>query len=80
MRSECSAQTRRVDTASRIEPPQPPPIDRRGGSALAFGVLRADAEAAQMRISETELADARGRREGRRAGGERRFPTGRIWC
>ncbi len=31
------------DTAvSRIEPPQPPPIDRRGGSALAFGVLRAD--------------------------------------
>ncbi len=27
---------------SRIEPPQPPPIDRRGGSALAFGVLRAD--------------------------------------
>ena len=31
------------DTAvSRIEQPQPPPIDRRGGSALAFGVLRAD--------------------------------------
>jgi excinuclease ABC subunit C len=29
------------DAASRIEPPQPPPIDRRGGSALAFGVLRA---------------------------------------
>jgi excinuclease ABC subunit C len=29
---------------SRIEPPQPPPIDRRGGSALAFGVLRADGE------------------------------------
>jgi excinuclease ABC subunit C len=28
--------------ASRIEQPQPPPIDRRGGSALAFGVLRAD--------------------------------------
>jgi excinuclease ABC subunit C len=27
---------------SRIEKPQPPPIDRRGGSALAFGVLRAD--------------------------------------
>jgi excinuclease ABC subunit C len=27
---------------TRIEPPQPPPIDRRGGSALAFGVLRAD--------------------------------------
>jgi excinuclease ABC subunit C len=28
--------------ASRIYPPAPPPIDRRGGSALAFGVLRAD--------------------------------------
>jgi excinuclease ABC subunit C len=28
--------------ASRIVPPEPPPIDRRGGSALAFGVLRAD--------------------------------------
>jgi excinuclease ABC subunit C len=31
---------------SRIEQPQPPPIDRRGGSALAFGVLRADEDAA----------------------------------
>jgi excinuclease ABC subunit C len=30
--------------ASRITPAQPPPIDRRGGSALAFGVLRQDAE------------------------------------
>jgi excinuclease ABC subunit C len=28
--------------ASRIVAPEPPPIDRRGGSALAFGVLRAD--------------------------------------
>jgi excinuclease ABC subunit C len=28
--------------ASRLEPPAPPPVDRRGGSALAFGVLRAD--------------------------------------
>jgi excinuclease ABC subunit C len=28
--------------ASRLAPPQPPPIDRRGGSALAFGVLRSD--------------------------------------
>jgi excinuclease ABC subunit C len=36
------------DTAgdtTRIEQPQPPPIDRRGGSALAFGVLRADVTA-----------------------------------
>jgi excinuclease ABC subunit C len=31
--------------ASRLAPPQPPPIDRRGGSALAFGVLRSDAAA-----------------------------------
>jgi len=30
--------------ASRIAPAQPPPVDRRGGSAIAFGVLRADAE------------------------------------
>ena len=45
------------DTAdtSRIEQPQPPPIDRRGGSALAFGVLRADAES-PAGFSETELA------------------------
>jgi excinuclease ABC subunit C len=33
-----------AEPASRIEAPQPPPIDRRGGSALAFGVLRADGE------------------------------------
>jgi excinuclease ABC subunit C len=31
--------------SSRVEEPQPPPIDRRGGSALAFGVLRADVAA-----------------------------------
>ena len=30
---------------SRIMEPAPPPIDRRGGSGLAFGVLRADEEA-----------------------------------
>jgi excinuclease ABC subunit C len=40
-------------SASRIEQPQPPPIDRRGGSALAFGVLKRD-EAASL--SESELA------------------------
>jgi excinuclease ABC subunit C len=49
------------DTTSRIEQPQPPPINRRGGSALAFGVLRADADAT---LSEAELtaidADAEG--------------------
>jgi len=33
-----------AEPASRIEEPQPAPIDRRGGSALAFGVLRADGE------------------------------------
>ena len=44
------------DTApSRIEQPQPPPIDRRGGSALAFGVLRADTEPGPA-LSETEVA------------------------
>ncbi len=41
-------------SASRIEQPQPPPIDRRGGSALAFGVLKRDRAAASL--SETELA------------------------
>src|SRR5262244_2991998 len=43
--------------ASRIEQPQPPPIDQRGGSALAFGVLRADrgGESA-VPMSEAELA------------------------
>jgi excinuclease ABC subunit C len=43
------------DTASRIEPPAPPPIDRRGGSALAFGVLRADeTDAIAAGFAETE--------------------------
>ena len=32
------------DLGSRITQPAPPPIDRRGGSGLAFGVLRADEE------------------------------------
>src|SRR5581483_10664985 len=41
--------------SSRIEQPQPPPIDRRGGSALAFGVLRADADGTAA-ISEAELS------------------------
>jgi excinuclease ABC subunit C len=42
------------DAASRIEDPQPPPIDRRGGSALAFGVLRADEMGAGTGFAETE--------------------------
>src|SRR5215468_7860758 len=41
--------------ASRIAQPRPPPIDRRGGSALAFGVLKRDRAAASL--SETELAE-----------------------
>jgi excinuclease ABC subunit C len=43
-------------STSRIEAPQPPPIDRRGGSALAFGVLRADAfeEPAEIEAASTE--------------------------
>jgi excinuclease ABC subunit C len=40
--------------ASHIEQPQPPPIDRRGGSALAFGVLRADEVGDPMGLGETE--------------------------
>jgi excinuclease ABC subunit C len=42
--------------SSRIEPPQPPPIDRRGGSALAFGVQRADETGATdpVGLGETE--------------------------
>jgi excinuclease ABC subunit C len=44
------------DTRSRIEQPQPPPIDRRGGSGLAFGVLRADADGAHAVLSEAELS------------------------
>jgi excinuclease ABC subunit C len=41
--------------ASRIELPQPPPIDRRGGSALAFGVLKRDVED-PVGLAESELA------------------------
>ncbi|HEU0062336.1 MAG TPA: excinuclease ABC subunit UvrC [Hyphomicrobiaceae bacterium] len=32
-------------SVSRLAPAEPPPIDRRGGSALAFGVLRLDPQA-----------------------------------
>jgi excinuclease ABC subunit C len=40
---------------TRIEQPQPPPIDRRGGSALAFGVLRVEALASMgPGLGETE--------------------------
>jgi excinuclease ABC subunit C len=44
--------------ASRIEPPEPPPIDRRGGSALAFGVLRADSQAGALGEPEAAAEDA----------------------
>ena len=72
------------DTASRIEPPQPPPIDRRGGSALAFGVLRADGERSPTQsatgVAEIEAGDARGQRAGA-GGGERRVSRrGPISC
>ncbi len=52
-----------AQSGSRIEAPQPPPIDRRGGSALAFGVLRADAsepgeiEAASTAVDQTAAAE-----------------------
>ena len=52
--------------------PQPPPIDRRGGSALAFGVLRADAESARWLLRD-RAGGARGGLRGA-GGGERRFP------
>jgi excinuclease ABC subunit C len=44
---------------SRITEPAPPPIDRRGGSGLAFGVLRADEEAEDEAptLDEPVLAD-----------------------
>ena len=61
-------------STSRIEPPQPPPIDRRGGSALAFGVLRADAEGAAERISETELAELEGDLQELEAAASDEFP------
>src|SRR5262249_29421376 len=44
------------ETESRIEQPQPPPIDRRGGSALAFGVLRADAADAPA-LTEADVSE-----------------------
>ncbi len=43
--SDAASETSPAALTSRIEPPQPPPIDRRGGSALAFGVLRRDEDA-----------------------------------
>jgi excinuclease ABC subunit C len=46
-------------SASRIAPAEPPPVDRRGGSALAFGVLRADRGAdAPPAASARDSADA----------------------
>src|SRR5262245_41223910 len=57
--------------ASRIEQPQPPPIDRRGGSALAFGVLRADD--AGFAEAEQAVPDAADPQEADQAADE--FPT-----
>jgi excinuclease ABC subunit C len=59
------------DPASRIEPPQPPPIDRRGGSALAFGVLRA--EDGGLAETEEEALDANAEEPEAPAGDE--FPA-----
>ena len=39
---------------SRIEAPQPPPIDRRGGSAITFGVLRTDVPSESAPPAETD--------------------------
>jgi excinuclease ABC subunit C len=49
------------DIPSRIEAPQPPPIDRRGGSAIAFGVLRADEgvrPSGSDTVAQTPMSDA----------------------
>ena len=53
------------EMSSRIEQPQPPPIDRRGGSGLAFGVLRADAEAHPDHLGDRALRARGGRGSGR---------------
>jgi excinuclease ABC subunit C len=63
---------------SRIEQPQPPPIDRRGGSALAFGVLRADGESLSedgtgVAETEQETLEANAQEEPEAASDE--FPT-----
>jgi excinuclease ABC subunit C len=42
---------------SRLAPPQPPPIDRRGGSALAFGVLRSDPPVGEVGAAAEAAAD-----------------------
>jgi excinuclease ABC subunit C len=55
---------------TRIEQPQPPPIDRRGGSALAFGVLRADElGAAPIGLGETEQETLEANADESRGGG-----------
>ena len=58
--------------ASRIEAPQPPPIDRRGGSAIAFGVLRADATVDRRRAG---AGDARSQCSRRRSLTDDEFPN-----
>jgi excinuclease ABC subunit C len=56
--ASASASTMAGDSTSRIEPAQPPPIDRRGGSALAFGVLRADDVGVDPAETEQETQEA----------------------
>jgi len=56
---------------SRIEAPQAPPIDRRGGSALAFGVLRAEQPAAEPPLAEIGVGE-----DGAEAGVETGTDTG----
>jgi excinuclease ABC subunit C len=60
--TDAGVRTSGSDTfASRIEAPQPPPIDRRGGSSLAFGVLRADESvrpSGSDTLAQTPISDA----------------------
>jgi len=58
--SEAAAEP--AGTGSRLAPPEPPPIDRRGGSALAFGVLRVDPKAGDP-LAPADAAEADGEEE-----------------
>jgi excinuclease ABC subunit C len=54
---------------TRIEQPAPPPIDRRGGSSPAFGVLRADHLGLAPGLAETEQETLEANAEESREGG-----------
>jgi excinuclease ABC subunit C len=67
------------DPDTHIAAPRPPSLDERGSNALAFGVLRAEAEAAGSALSETEVAaieaDAESDPQGSDDAASDEFPT-----